>query len=223
VILPKIPGLALCLAAILAAQEAGPQGYRIAPVDDTDRDPGFRNFAAKLNKIAVKKDWKGLKKLTDEEVLTGTGRKGDPEEKGWKAFVARWRPEAPDSPVWEVLTDILSLGCVRAHPRLYVGPYLVWKFPRELDRRSSLVLTKDRLVLRETPDRSGRPLETLAFDVVERMEAVGRGEGGQWIRIRVHGKEGYIQSQFAHSVMTPRAQFAEQDSNWKLVALEVPQ
>ena len=30
-----------------------PQGYRIAPVDDTDRDPAFRSFAAKLNRVAV--------------------------------------------------------------------------------------------------------------------------------------------------------------------------
>lgn len=210
--------LVLCAALSQQAQQQG--GYRIAPVDDTDRDNEFRSFAAKLNKIAVKRDVKGLKKLVDDEVVTGTGRKGDPEEKGWKAFVARWRPAERDSILWETLTDILSLGCVRMHPRLYVGPYLVWKFPRELDRRRNLVLTRDQLVLRESPDRDGRPLATLGFDVVERTGA--KSDDGQWIRIRVNGKEGWVQAQFAHSVATPRIQFAQGDSGWRIVALEVP-
>jgi hypothetical protein len=209
---------ALCCFAALLAQQ--PQGYRIAPVDDTDRDPEFRNFAAKLNKIALKRDAKALKKLVDSDVVTGTGRKGDPEEKGWKAFVARWRPEERDSMLWETLTDILSLGCVRMHPRLYVGPYLVWKFPRELDRRRYLVLTRDRLVLRESPQREGLALATLGFDVVERTGE--RSADGQWVRVRVGGKEGYVPAQYAHSVETPRIQFAQGDSGWRIVALEVP-
>jgi hypothetical protein len=213
-----IATLVLCVA--LSQQQQQQQGYRIAPVDDTDRDNGFRNFAAKLNKIAVKRDVKGLKKLVDDEVVTGTGRKGDPEEKGWKAFVARWRPEDRDSILWETLTDILSLGCVRMHPKLFVGPYLVWKFPRELDRRRYFVLTRDRLILRETPDRDGRALSTLGFDVVERTGV--KSEDGQWVRVRVGGKEGFVQAQFAHSVLTPRIQFAEQDAGWRIVALEVP-
>ena len=197
------------------------QGYRIAPVDDTNRDPSFRSFAAKLNRVAVKRDVKGLRKLLDPEIVTGTGRKGDPEEKGWKAFEERWRPGAADSPLWEALTDILSLGCERMHPRLFVGPYLVWKFPRELDPRKYLVLTKDQILLRETPTRDGRELAKLSFDVVER---VGRGlPDEQWSRVRVNGKEGYVPAQFARSAMTPRAQFGQESSGWRLVALEVPE
>ncbi len=203
---------------VLALQD--PQGYRIAPVDDTDRDPAFRSFAAKLNRLAVKRDVKGLKKLVDQDVVTGTGRKGDPEEKGWNAFVARWRPAEKDSILWETLTDILSLGCVRMHPRLFVGPYLVWRFPRELDRRRYLVLTKDQLVLRETPERNGLAVATLSFDVVEKIGPLS--SEGQWVPVRVNGKEGYVQAQFAHSVATPRAQFAQQDAGWRIVALEVP-
>lgn len=210
----------IATAAFLTVVLAQQEGFRIAPVDDTDRDPEFRSFAAKLNKVALKRDVKGLKKLVDPEVVTGTGRKSDPEEKGWNAFVARWRPADKDSVVWETLIDILSLGCVRMHPRLYVGPYLVWKFPRELDRRRYLVLTKDQMVLRETPDRDGRAVATLGFDVVERS-GKSSPDGG-WVRIRVNGKDGWVQSQFAHSVETPRVQFAKEDTGWRIVALEVP-
>ena len=70
------------LAALFAIGLLSAQGYRIAPVDDTNRDSGFRGFAGKLNRIAVKRDVKGLRKLMDPEIVTGTGRKGDPEEKG---------------------------------------------------------------------------------------------------------------------------------------------
>jgi hypothetical protein len=209
------------IAAILTAlaTAAFAQGYRIAPVDDTGRDSEFKSFSAKLNRIAVKRDVKGLRKLTDPEVITGTGRKSDPEEKGWNAFVARWRPADADTQLWEVLTDILSLGCERMHPRLFVGPYLVWKFPRDLDPRTHLVLTRDQLVLRESPDRDGRALATLHFDVVERIGPAG---DDAWVRIRVNGLEGYVQSQFARSSLTPRVQFAKGDGGWRMVALEVP-
>jgi uncharacterized protein YgiM (DUF1202 family) len=210
----------IAAAIFVVAALAQHEGFRIAPVDDTERDPEFRNFAAKLKKVALKRDVKGLKKLVDPEVVTGTGRKSDPEEKGWNAFVARWRPAEKDSILWETLTDILSLGCVRMHPRLYVGPYLVWKFPRELDRRQYLVLTKDRMVLRETPDRDGRAVATLGFDAVERSGV--KSKDGQWVQVRVNGKEGWVQAQFAHSVETPRVQFAQGDTGWRIVALEVP-
>jgi hypothetical protein len=195
------------------------QGYRIYPVDDTQRDSTFQSFTAKLNKAAVKRDVRAFRKLCADDIVTGTGNKKDPEEKGWNAFVARWRPADPDTQLWEVITDMLSLGSVRMHPRLYVAPYLVWKFPDKLDPRRYLVLTRDQVVLRTAPDRDSKALAVLSFDVVEKL-----GEApGEWTFVSVNGKQGFVQSQHLRSSLTPRAQFAQGFEGWRLVALEVPQ
>ena len=195
------------------------QGFRIYPVDDTERDHTFKTFTAKLNKAAVKRDVKAFRKLCADDIVTGAGRKKDPEEKGWAAFVSRWRPSDPDTQLWEVITDLLSLGSVRMHPRLYVAPYLVWKFPENLDPRRFLVLTRDQVILRTAPDRDSKAIAVLSFDVVEKL-----GEApGEWTLVRVNGKQGFVQSQHLRSSLTPRAQFAQEPEGWRLVALEVPQ
>jgi hypothetical protein len=196
------------------------QGYRINPVDDTDRDSSFRSFAAKLNKIAVKRDVKGFRKLCEPDIVTGTGRKGAPEEKGWDAFVKRWRPADADTTLWETITDIFSLGCVRMHPRLYVGPYLVWRFPREVDTRRFLVLTRDQVVLREAPDRNSKGLAVLSFDLVEKIADAP----SEWTQVRINGREGFVQSSVLRSSITPRIQMGKGDDNsWKIIALEIPE
>lgn len=194
------------------------QGFRIYPVDDTERDHTFKTFTAKLNKAAVKRDVKAFRKLCADDILTGAGRKKDPEEKGWAAFVARWRPSDSDTQLWEVITDMLSLGSVRMHPRLYVAPYLVWKFPENLDPRRFLVLTRDQVVLRTAPDRDSKAIAVLSFDVVEKLGVAP----GEWTLVRVNGKQGFVQSQHLRSSLTPRAQFAQEPEGWRMVALEVP-
>jgi hypothetical protein len=208
------------LAALAAIALLAQQGYRINPVDDTSRDSSFRSFSEKLNKIAVKRDVKGFRKLCDADVVTGTGRKGAAEEKGWAAFTKRWRPGDADSPLWETITDIISLGCVRMHPRLYVGPYLVWRFPREVDARKFLVLTRDQVVLREAPDRNSKGLAVLSFDLVEKIADAP----SEWTQVRINGREGFVQSSVLRSSLTPRIQIGRGDDNsWKIIALEVPE
>lgn len=206
----------LLAASLLLQQSAG--GYRIAPVDDTSRDKTYQSFVNKLNKIAVKRDVKAFRKLCAEDIVTGTGRKTDPEEKGWKAFEERWKPASPDTALWETITDILSLGSVRMHPRLYVAPYLVWKFPNNLSPRRYQVMVRDQVPLRETPDRDGRQIAVLSFDVVE---VIGE-EPGEWMHIRFGNRRGFVPRNTIRSSITARAQFALEDQGWRIVALEVP-
>ncbi|BDC50186.1 hypothetical protein F183_A25020 [Bryobacterales bacterium F-183] len=209
----------LLLAASLLLQVQQQQsGYRIAPVDDTTRDRTYENFVKKLNKVAVKRDVKAFRKLCADDIVTGTGRKTDPEEKGWKAFEERWKPASPDTELWETITDVLSLGSVRMHPRLYVAPYLVWKFPNNLSPRRYWVMVRDQVPLRETPDRDGRQIAALSFDVVE---VIGQ-EAGEWVHIRSGSRRGYVPANTIRSSITARAQFAQEDQGWRLVALEVP-
>ena len=105
------------------------------------------------------------------------------------------------------------------HPRLYVGPYLVWKFPRELDARKYEVLIRDQVALRPVPDRTAQALAILSFDVVEKLE----GGPNDWVRVRVSGKEGFVHAADLRSSLTPRAQFGLGREGWRMVSLEVPE
>lgn len=191
---------------------------RLYPVDDTGRDPSFRSYVRRLASAVEAHDVKQLQKLTDREVLVGP----EAEDKGWDKFAARWRPEAEDSELWAVLSDLLSLGFVRQSPGLYLSPYLVWRFPRELARETHAVVIRDEVPLRQSPSLKAPVVEILSFDIVRPLGPPVSGEDlNQWIPVQaLDGKTGYLT---AHDVMSPlmaHAQFARRDGHWMMTALE---
>lgn len=201
--------LALLLAAVVVP------GQKLPPIDDSVRSPEFRGFVRKLQTVVKKRDAQGLRKMLDEEVIAHT--EGKKEEKGWAAFQKHWRPAEPGSEVWEVLADFCDFGFVSLHPTVFVSPYFSWKFPRELDPRRALVVTRSGVSLRETPDREGRAVAALEFDIVEEI-----GPAPQpWRRVRTaQGAEGFVLDQHVRSPLSARGQFMKKRGQWLVVALE---
>jgi hypothetical protein len=121
-----------------------------------------------------------------------------------------------------VLADLLSVGFVREHPRLFLSPYLVWRFPKELDRRKYLVVVRDKAPLRETPSVRAPEVDTLSFDIVEQLSDIERGEGlGEWVRVRsIDEKTGFLNLRDAMSPLMPRGQFGQVKGKWMMLALE---
>jgi len=205
-----ITGL-LWTAALLSAQ-------RLPPVDDSPRNPEFRGFVRKLASVAAKRDAKGLKKLVDDDVISGSEGKKD--LKGWAEFRKRWRPEDPQSDVWDALATMCDLGFVQMHPTMFVSPYVSWRFPQDLDSRGAWVVTRAGVPLREMPDREAKVVATLEFDIVR--EATGASAApAAWKRVRKgDGTEGFVLAQHLQSPNMPRGQFARQQGRWIIVALE---
>lgn len=194
---------------------------RLYPVDDTSRDPAFRSYVGKLRSATDKRDATALRKLAAKDVFVGP----DDKDKGWDKFVARWHPENRDSEVWRALSDFLTLGFVQEHPRLYLSPYLVWRYPDEVRIAAPLVVVKDKAALRDTPSPRGQVTAYLSFDIVQQVaKAADREELAQWVRVRtLDGKTGYVESRDVMSPVMPRAQFGFQDGRWQLTALERPE
>ena len=204
----------MILAIVLAAQ-AG----QLAPVSEEKREPGFSGFVSRLKAAVAKRDSKALRKLTDEDVIAGGF--GDKDEKGWQKFAARWEVEQKDGAVWDVLADLIELGFFREDPSIYVSPYVAWKFPRELDPSEYLVVLRDALPLRKTPDRDAATVATLRFDIVRRVEPKKASGSFDWVLVETaSGVRGYVQSSVVRSPLMARGQFALRDGKWRLSVLD---
>lgn len=195
------------------------QVARLAPVSDAAREPGFPAYLKKLKSAVAKRDPKALRKLVSSDIITGGF--GPKDERGWDKFSQRWEVDSKDSPVWDVLADLADLGVFREAPRSLVSPYLAWKFPANLDPKTHLVVLRDALPLYEKPDRTSRPVATLAFDIVKRVEAAGATGGFDWVLVEtLAGIRGYVQSTNVRSPLMSRAQFANENGQWSLVVLD---
>jgi hypothetical protein len=208
--------IAVCL--LLQAQTSSV--VRLYPVDDTERDPAFRSFVKRLQSAVDVRSTHAFHKLVDEEVVVGPGK----DDTGWKKFVARWRPDDENSPLWSALSDMLSLGFTREHPSLFVSPYLVWRFPDELNRATHLVVIRDKAALREAPSPRAPAIASLSFDIVEQLGQPKSGEDlAQWVPVRtLDGQTGYLNTRDVMSPLMPRGQFGRRQGRWALVALEGP-
>lgn len=191
----------------------------LAPVNDAGRDREFSGYLKKLRAAVAKRDEKGLRKLVSPDVIVGGFTTKD--EKGWAKFQARWQPGSEDGELWDVLGDLLELGFFRESPETFVGPYLSWKFPRDLDPRQHLVVLRDALPLRGKPERDGPTVAVLAFDIVKRV-GEGTGSGAfDWVEVETAaGKRGFVQRANVRSPLMARVQFTRIAGQWQMVALD---
>ena len=206
--------IALCV--LLQAQTA--PVVRLYPVDDTARDPGFHSFVKRLRSAVEARNTTALRKLVDPEVVTGRAE----HDTGWAKFAAKWRPDDANSTLWSALSDLLALGFIKEQQSLFVSPYLVWRFPRELNRATHLVVIRDKAALRAAPSVRASAAAWLSFDVVQRLGQPESGEGlGQWVRVStIDGQTGYLNTKDVMSPLMPRAQFGMRQGRWLLIALE---
>ncbi len=207
---------ALLLLGLMLANAAP---VRLYPVDDASRDSSFRSYVKKLRSAVDKRNVPALRKLVDSDVYAGPEDK----DKGWQKFSDRWRLEdGGDSPVWSALGDLLALGFVQEHPQLFLSPYVVWRFPRNLSASGHLVVIRDKVALRESPSSRASSVGTVSFEVVQQAGGtIDTDQVTQWIAVRtLDGQTGYVETKDVRSPLMPRAQFALQGGKWTMVALE---
>lgn len=211
-------GIVVALCLWFQAQGA----VRLYPVDDTARDPAFRSYINKLKSAVDRRNTAALRKLVASDVVVGPADA----DKGWQKFVAKWRidDDAAKSTVWTALSDLVALGFIQEHPSLFLSPYLVWRFPRELSMARHLVVIRDNAALRDAPSPRAAALTSLSFDIVERLsDAQEPKQSFQWVHVRtLDGRTGYLSARDVMSPLTPRAQFGLRQGRWLLIALESP-
>jgi len=209
------------LNACLPLHAQRPEGPRLYPVDDTNRSSSFRSWVKKLRSAVDARDPAALRKLVDPDVVVGPAD----DDRGWAKFLIRWRPgDRENASLWSSLATLLSLGFVQEHPQVFLSPYVVWRFPRELNPAAHLVVIREAAALRESPSVRAASSATLSFDIVQRIgEAEGDQDLVQWVRVRtLDGKTGYLNTREVMSPLIPRAQIGMVKGKWLMIALEGP-
>lgn len=200
----------------LRAQSAAVKVY---PVDESSRDPSFQSYVKKLRSAVTTRSTKSLRQLVDDDRIVVGPEKHD---QGWQKFLHRWRPNDPETVLWTTLADVLSLGFTREQPDLFLSPYVVWRFPKHLDRRKYMVVAREKVVLRELPSPTATTRGTLSFDVVRPVGKAVRSEQlGNFVPVEaLDGRRGYVMEKDLLSPLMARAQFRLRQKRWLMIALE---
>ena len=101
---------------------------RLEPVDGAIKDLSFREFRGRLLLAVERHDAEALLETLAPDVLVSFGGEAGPD-----AFVRSWWPSSPDSGVWAVLGQVLSLGGNFNSTGEFCAPYVFSDFPDSLD------------------------------------------------------------------------------------------
>jgi hypothetical protein len=86
--------------------------------------------------------------------------------KGPATFRRRWKSNARDSQVWDLLDRLLTLGGTFYSPTLFALPYVYTRFPADLDKLSHVVSVRAKVPLRQRPDAHGPEVGTLDYVIL---------------------------------------------------------
>mgnify|MGYP003341530139 CR=1 FL=1 len=138
--------------------------------------------------------------------------------RGPNAFFTAWGLSDPDSAVYGVLTQILSMPGVRSGEQ-FCGPYVGVQFPADLDRSKHQVVLNPNLKVREDKSATSKVVATISYEIVQVLD-----RGAEWTKVRLQsGVEGYIQIAYLYSPAGYRACFSKSpEGAWHLQSLAAP-
>jgi hypothetical protein len=199
----------LCLALAVGAP---PDGKKLAPVDESRRDPVLRAFRDRVADAARREDLSRLRPLISDGAYFGESAEGLTPD----AFVARIRnlEAAERTAFWRQLRDAVALGM--AYDRSGVEPRLIAPYTSALlENPESVAITGARVAVHERADAASPIVTHLDYDVV----AYGAdGATDEWVHIETaDGRVGWVAARYAHSPSEPRFQFGKIRGVWKLV------
>ncbi len=188
-----------------------PEGGRTIPPpkETASRDKTLAAFLLRFKAVVKKKDRDGLIAVLAPDVNAGRGTTG------LVAFNNAWELTDPNSSVYALLTQILSLPGVWVGEQ-YCAPYVAELFPADLDPWKYHVVLNPDVKLRATASAKGRVLANLAYDIVEVLERTA-----EWTKVKTEsGLVGYVPAGYTYSPAAYRACFSKNPAGeWKLQSL----
>jgi hypothetical protein len=180
------------------------------PKEEASHDKTLVAFLAHVKDVAKRKDRNGLVAMLAPDVSPGP--RGEP---GPSAFFNAWELGDPDSSVYPLLTQILSLTGVWVGEQ-YCAPYVGVLFPAELDAWKHHVVLNPDVKLRETAAANGKVLANLKYNIVEVLD-----RKPDWTKVKTEsGLVGFVPAGYTYSPAAYRACFAKNASGeWKIQSL----
>jgi hypothetical protein len=193
------------------------EGPKLMPVDEAAKDPNFVEFRERLLEAARRRDDEFLSEVIDPNIRTGFGPAG-----GAVAFRRQWKLDTHESPLWDELETILTLGGgfnPASGGSQFWAPYVYSAWPERHDAFRSLAVIEDDVPLYERPDVSARVIGRLSYDIVANEDVPAAELAGGWTRVMtVDGRSGWVDSLTVRSPVGYRAGFTRRNGQWRLSA-----
>jgi hypothetical protein len=206
------------------------QRIKLLPVDEGSGDPSFQNFRNHLLVAVRKHDQDFILRVLHPAIKNGYDI-----EAGVHEFRQRWKPEDPESSIWDVLSSILTGGgsfIKRDGHREFCGPYVVsqWsnvvrQLPKGTDSLDYVAITGKDVGVRLEPKLTSPIVDSLSYDVVKSVpnsEVLARStaEFSSWVKIKTPtGREGYVPDSYVQGPMDYGACFRRTNGRWIITEL----
>jgi hypothetical protein len=194
------------------------QSKKLLPVDQADKDPTFFVFRARLFRAIQQKDAKFIYSILDEKIENDFGG-----GVGIPNFKSTWRLERSNSPFWNELLWVLSLGGrfdESAHS--FSAPYLFNGYPEGADEFETGAIIEDGVRVRKEPTTQSEVIKTLSFEIVGVSDwevKPNTRDKRDWVKVKLEdGQSGYIAAEYIRSPIDYRAVFEKKKGKWLMTA-----
>jgi hypothetical protein len=193
------------------------EGRRLDPVDEAPLDPSFLKFREDLLRAVDRRDAAYVVSVLDPSIKNSFGGND-----GIAEFRQMWKPEKPDSEVWETLRSVLTHGGT-FRDDFFTAPYVFSSFPSDISGdalegyRLGAVL-EDNVPFRSKPDQNAPAAVRLSYHIVKTVDEPGLPAG--WIKVATtDGTPGYIPASTYRNVIDYRASFTKRNGAWRMIML----
>lgn len=228
------PHFLLLLTFLLTVNSFG-QGTKMIPRNEVYKDSALTTFICKLQYAIMRKDAGYLLSVVDKNVKNSFGGNDGIEE-----FKKAWKLEDANSPVWLCLSKLISLGGTFADYKTNKGTTPSFVFPYvfniqlphdSIDVYSVLVITGDKVNVRQHPDKAARAIDQLNYDMVlvDYEKSSPQGKPGsiesdvekEWLYVSTLDKKikGYVFKEYTWSPVGYRLFLNKIDGQWKITCL----
>lgn len=196
---------------------------KLYPVDEAYKDTEFQAFREQLLAAARRHDAKFIATILHARI-SYTGH--DAYEEGAEGFKKTWELDQPDSPLFDELISVFSLGGVfesSEESKEFCAPYVSinWPYPWDFENPYVAIIGQN-VKLRNQPRLTATVIATLSYDIVKILGPWG-DNGSKWAKvIAPTGKQGYVSRQYIRSPNDISGCFEHVNGKWLMTRFGVP-
>lgn len=214
-------GFLSLLMMVMLTLTATAKARKLYPVDEGAKDASFKAFRNKLIEAVKQRNTPFILTLLHPKIHLSFGG-----HSGVKDFLEMWKPDSPDSALWNELSTILSLGgtfSTSDGKRSFWAPYTFSIFPDDLDAFEYASIIGENVRVRSQPNTTARIVTNLSYDIVKATFYISDNNREDdipgWVKVVVpDGRNGYVASRYVRRPNDYRLGFERIRGKWLITA-----